>query len=79
MKNGSNPSANDYCLKNSFRKKHTGRNPGFDRVLIEDLLLEDLLLEDVVLEDVVLEDVVRLLEDLYLKTFIRRRLLEDVY
>ena len=71
-------------IKNFFEQKHTGRNPGFDRVLIEDLLLEDLLLEDVVLEDVVLEDVVledvvRLLEDVYLKTFIRRRLLEDVY
>ena len=48
--------------------KHTGRNPGFDRVLKEDLLLEDVGLEDVGLEDVVLEDVV--LEDV---------LLEDVY
>ena len=48
--------------------KHTGRNPGFDRVLIEDLLLEDVVLEDVMLEDVVLEDVV--LEDV---------LLEDVF
>ena len=43
--------------------KHTGRNPGFDRVLIEDFLLEDVVLEDVVLEDVVLEDV--LLEDVF--------------
>ena len=44
-------------LQNVFKVKHTGRNPGFDRVLIEDLLLEDVVLEDVVLEDVVLEDV----------------------
>ena len=51
-----------------FLSKHTGRNPGFDRVLIEDLLLEDVVLEDVMLEDVVLEDVV--LEDV---------LLEDVF
>ena len=49
-------------------KQHTGRNPGFDRVQIEDLLLEDVVLEDVMLEDVVLEDVV--LEDV---------LLEDVF
>ena len=62
-------------IETSFEKhfarnyqKHTGRNPGFDRVLIEDLLLEDVVLEDVMLEDVVLEDVV--LEDV---------LLEDVF
>ena len=54
--------------ENPWSDKHTGRNPGFDRVLIEDLLLEDVVLEDVVLEDVVLEDVV--LEDV---------VLEDVY
>ena len=54
--------------KGQMMGKHTGRNPGFDRVLIEDLLLEDIVLEDVVLEDVVLEDVV--LEDV---------VLEDVY
>ena len=27
--------------KSSFSRKHTGRNPGFDRVLIEDLSLEE--------------------------------------
>ena len=36
---------------------HTGRNPGFDRILIEDLLLEDVVLEDLLLEDLLLEDV----------------------
>ena len=40
-----------------FDKKHTGKNPGFDHVLIEDVVLEDIVLEDVVLEDVLLEDV----------------------
>ena len=57
-----------FCPFQTITRKHTGRNPGFDRVLIEDLLLEDIVLEDVVLEDVVLEDVV--LEDV---------LLEDVF
>ena len=39
--------------------KHTGRNPGFDRVLasVEDTLLGDILSEDVLLEDILLEDV----------------------
>ena len=32
--------------------KNTGRNPGFDRVLIEDVVLEEVVLEDVLLEDV---------------------------
>ena len=50
-------------IKALWLVRHTGRNPGFDRVLIEDLLLEDVVLEDVVLEDVVLEDV--LLEDVF--------------
>ena len=40
-----------------YKLKHTGRNPGFDRVLIEDLLLEDVVLEDLLLEDLLLEDV----------------------
>ena len=56
-----------------FSSKHTGRNPGFDRVLIEDLLLEDLLLKDLLLEDLLLEDVV--LEDVVLEDVV----LEDVY
>ena len=57
-------------LQNVFKVKHTGRNPGFDRVLAseEDVLLEDALLEDALLEDALWEDV--LLEDI---------LLEDVY
>ena len=72
-----------------FQWKHTGRNPGFDRVLAseedvlledalledawEDILLEDVLLEDVLLEDVLIEDV--LLEDL----FIEDLLIEDLF
>ena len=46
-----------------LKKKHTGRNPGFDRVPAseEDVLLEDVLIEDVLLEDALSEDV--LLED----------------
>ena len=44
-------------LQNVFKVKHTGRNPGFDRVLIEDLLLEVVVLEDLLLEDLLLEDI----------------------
>ena len=62
----------------ALASKNTGRNPGFDRELIEDLLLVDLLLEDVGLEDVVLEDVV--LEDVVLEDVaLQDILLEDVY
>ena len=41
-----------------MKEKHTGRNPGFDRILAseEDVLLEDVLLEDALLEDTFLED-----------------------
>ena len=45
-------------LQNVFKVKHTGRNPGFDRVLAseEDVLLEEALLEDTLLEKVLSED-----------------------
>ena len=40
------------------KRKHTGRYPGFDRVLAskEDVLLENVLLPDALLEDALLED-----------------------
>ena len=53
----SNPRAPFENKGEKISEKHTGRNPGFDGVLIEDLLLEHVVLEDLLLEHVLLEDV----------------------